>query len=435
MGIISNLFKRSNDPAYQDDPDSWLVHQYNGTLTSAGSYVNQDRSMGISAVYSCIKLVSWTIASLGIGLYKELDPTGKELSRNHPVHFLVSREPNPEQTSFEFFALMRISQMLWGAGIAEIEFDRRGVPIALWPIPTYMVRPIRTPVKNLLVYEVNIGGNPWRPDRKLGEVQYLWPEQVLVFPSLHSSRDCWSSPITLHRETLGLSIALREFGNKTFGQGTNPAGIISCDSPLGSEAEKDLISRLQEYKGLSNAHRLMYLNAGVRFEKVGLPPEDAQFLETQRYNVAEIARIYNVPLHLLGEQEKSTSWGSGIEEINQGFVTYTLNPYVVQQEQELRKKLLPHKSKHFFRVAVDKLLMGSLLDRYEAYGIARTHSIMTPNEIREREDLNPHPDGERLDMQSNMVNVKIADEVAMPPEQEKENDNGEDNEEDNEDNP
>ena len=402
------------------DPNSWLNKIYNGSSTMSGTYVNENAALGISAVYSCVRFISWTIASLPLHVYKRLQLKGKEKAYDHPVYTLLHDSPNPEQSSFEFRAYMATQQLLWGAGVAEIERDRSGKPVALWPIPTYCVTPQRTPGAKLLVYEVNAGGTIYKPRQKItGASEYLWPDDTLVFPALTSTRDQWLSPITAHRETLGYSLALKEFGCKTFGQGVNPAGIVSVDTPLGETAEKDLLAALKGYSGLAQSNRIMYLNAGVTFERVGLPPQDAQFIENQRFNIAEIARIYNIPLFLLNETEKSTTWGSGLEEINAAFVAYTLAPYLVQREQEYTRKLFGSaiegvRRDYFPEFCVEGLLRGKLLDRYQAYAIGRQHTFLSPDDIREKENMNPLPngEGERYDTPLNMVNVDIADKIA-----------------------
>jgi len=415
---LFNRFKKQKEEArgLLTDPNSWLMKATGGYLTNSGTYINENNVLGIAGVYSCVRIIAWAIAGLPLHTYKRLKPRGKDKAHDFYLYDMLHDNPNPEQTSFEFRSLMATGQLLWGAGVAEIERDPvTGKPKYLWPIPTYCVTPRRTPGMNLLVYEVT-GEEPYRPGLKSdGLSRFLWPEDVLVFPAISSTRDSWRSPITTHRETFGLASALKEFGAKTFGQGVNPAGIISVDSPLGEAAEKNLLESLKGYAGLASVHRLMYLNAGVKFERVSLPPQDAQFIESQKFTLAEIARIFNVPLFLLSETEKSTTWGSGIEEINQAFVSYTLNPYLVQWEQEIKKKLFAQEPGYFAEFCVEGLLRGKLLDRYKAYAIGRQHTFLSPDDIRELENKNPLPNGlgERYDTPLNMANVEIADEFLM----------------------
>jgi HK97 family phage portal protein len=187
-------------------------------------------------------------------------------------------------------------------------------------------------------------------------------------------------------------MALTEFGALTFGQGTNPAGIITHPSRLKEESEKNLRKSLDKYKGLGNSHRLMLLEEGMKFDRIGLPPEDAQYIESRKFTIAEIARIYNVPLHLLQDHEKATSWGSGIEELNLGFVTFTLRPYLVQWEQEIHKKLFFNSKKYFAEFLIEGLLRGKLSERYNSYQIGRTGGWLSANDVRTLENMNPLPD-------------------------------------------
>lgn len=401
------------------DEDSWLHAITAGTVTNAGTYVNTNSAFGIPAVYSCVRILAWTIAGLPLHVYKRLKPRGKEKAYDHPVYDILHNNPNPEQSSFEFRSLMVTSQLLWGAGIAEIE-RVNGQPRYLWPIPTQYVTPKRTPHNNLLIYEVNAPSD-YKPNPEGGLkpiTRYLWPEDVLVFPALTSTKDCWKSPITVHRETLGYSMALQEFGSKTFGQGVNPAGIVSVDSPLSEEAEKNLIKQLEGYSGLSKITKLMYLNAGVSFEKVGLPPQDAQLVEATKMTIAEIARIFTMPLFLLNETDGSSNWGTGIEEQNNAFISYTLNPYLIQEEQEYGRKLFStgmKREEYFPEFCVEGLLRGKILDRYQAYVLGRQGTFLSPDDIREKENMNPLPSGagERYDTPMNMINVDVADKVAQ----------------------
>jgi HK97 family phage portal protein len=405
------------------DPNSWLARQMGGMVTNAGTHINNDNVYGLSAVYCCIRLLAWTIANLPLHTFKKL-PKGQEKAYDNPLYGLLHDSPNPEQSAFEFESLMTVNQMGWGAGVAEIERDpitRR--PIALWPIPTYCVTPRRTPGQKLLIYEVNAGGTIYKPYQRLdGISEYIWPEDLIIFPALTSTRDEWRSPVTTHRETFGYAMALKEFGSKTFGQGVNPAGIISVENPLSETAEANLIKALEGYTGLARSNRLMYLNAGVKFERIGLPLQDAQFIENQRMQIAEAARIFCIPLFLLNETEKSTTWGSGLEELNSSFVTYSLSPLLVQREQELTKKLFRTTdisgkvtTDFFPKYNVDALLRGKLLDRYMAYSVGRQNTFLSPDDCREKEDMNPLPngEGERYDTPLNLANVDIADKIAQ----------------------
>lgn len=385
MGFFAQKFAelRSQTVSLKNPPE-WLMTHFGGALTKSGSRVSEESSLAISAVYNAVRLIAWTISSLPLHVYERLEPYGKRRAFNHPLYKLMHDSPNPEQTAFEWSSLMSVHQNLWGAGISEIQYDNSGNPVALWPIPPWRVTPKRTQNKEL-VYEVIVNG----------VTKYLWPYQVVVFPALSTCVDEWKSPIRIHRETVGLSVAMKEFGASTFGQGTNPSAILSGLRFSKDDNEESVRKKFSEkYAGLGNSSRLMLLEDGVQFTRIGLPPEDAQYLESQNFNIAEIARIYNVPLHLMHAKDGASVWGSGIEEMNLGLITFTFRPYLVQREQEFKKKLFLDNDIYFAEYLIEGLLRGRQKDRYESYRIAFNMGMMSPDDMREIENMNPIPNGE-----------------------------------------
>jgi HK97 family phage portal protein len=403
MGIIGDFLTRSS---FSEHLQKWLVGDDDGgVMTAAGAAVTEDSAMALTSVYACVKLIAWTTASLPLAVYKYLQPRGKELATEHPLFDLLHATPNPEQTSFQWRSLTSVHQNLWGAGISEIEFNGAGDPVALWPLPPWKVTPKRM-ANGTIVYELKLDG---------GGIRVLQSWQVVVFPALSTSSYDWLSPIGLHRETIGAALAVKDFGARTFGQGTNPAGVVYHPGKLSENSQKTLKESFKGYQGLGNAHRLMLLDEGMKWERVGLPPQDAQYLETRRFDISEVARIYNIPLYMLQDHEKQTSWGAGIEEQKDGFVTFTLLPYLVQWEQELNRRLI-YDDLHFVKFNVNGLMRGKITDRFAAYQIGRNGGWLSANDIRELEDQNPLP-GEQGDIYLvplNFQNAKFAGEKPQP---------------------
>lgn len=362
--------------------------------TAAGAPVTIANSMQLSTVYACVRLLAWTIGSLPLITYKRLG-RGKKRANNHPLYRLLHSKPNSFQTSFQWCSLMSTHQNLWGAGISEIQFDSEGQPIALWPIPPWRVTPKRS----------NGGDYFYAVDLDNGEKRNLIPEQVVVFPALSTSAFEWLSPISVHRETIGSAMAVKEFGARQFGQGTNPAGIVEYNGRLGESAEQSLTERLKKYSGLGRSHRVMLLDSGMKFTRVGLPLEDSQYLETRQFDGAEIARIFNVPLFLLHLHEKQTSWGTGIEEQKDAFVTFSLTPGLTQWEQELTTKLF-YDNEYFPEFLLEGLLRGKQLDRVNAYKQLWYMGALSANDIREKENMNPVDGGDNYYVPLNMTNKK-----------------------------
>lgn len=394
MGFLANLIseKRATiDVTSLKNPASWLLTSINGAPTAAGVSVTPTSSMALTAVYASVKIIAWTIASLPLVTYERLTPRGKRRAIELDIYKLLHDAPNTEQTSFEWRALMSVHQNLWGAGISEIEYDPTGKILGLWPLPPWLVCPKRT-TEGKLIYQVNVAENGLPSN---GSSRYLWPWEVVVFPALSTSRDYWLSPIGQHRETVGAAQAAKEFGARTFSQGTNPSGILSGLKFPNEVSEESIRRKYSDgYAGLGNAHRLMLLEEGVKFERIGLPAEDAQYIETRKFDIAEIARIYSVPLHLLQEVTGTTSWGSGIEELNSAFLQYTLRPYLVQAEQELNRRVLDDSGKYFVEHLIEGMLRAKLADRIQAYIAGRQNGWYSADDVRDLENQNPLPEGQ-----------------------------------------
>lgn len=405
MSFLSRLISgnRSSEVISLRNPPNWFLNWTNGGLTASKQAVNVYSALSLTAVYACVNLISDTMAQMPLNVNKRLKPRGNEKYPQSPIYPLLHDAPNPEQTSFTWRKYMFTHMLLYGAGISKIEFERTtGQPKYIWPIPVWKVTPKRTE-KNSLYYEYV---NPQ------GITEFLQPWEVVVF-SLMQIDDKWLSPITLFRETIGAALAVNEYGAKTFGSGINPAGILSGVTINEEDSEQSLVKKFHEcYSGMNSNKNLMILTDNVKFERIGLPPEDAQFLETRKFNIAEIARIFGVPLYMLAEHEKSTSWGTGIEEQKNGFVTFTILPKCQQAEQELNAKLLKDPTL-FTEFKTAGLLRGTLPSRMEAYQKGFSMGLFSPDDMRELENMNPLPDGQGniYVVPMNMQDLKTIDEV------------------------
>lgn len=405
MSFISKFISenRSDEVISLRNPPKWFLEMTNGGLTNSGQAVNQYTALTLSTVFACVNIISDTMAMMPLVVNKRLYPSGKERFPDSPIYQILHDEPNPEQTSFQWRKLMFTHYLLWGVGISKIEFIKgTGTARYLWPILPWQVQPKRT-VKNSLYYE-------WSHD---GIVEPLQPWEVVIITTLQTG-DKFLSPIALHRETIGAAMAVNDYGAKTFGTGINPAGILSGVTISDEDSEESISQKFSDcYAGMNSNKNLMILSDQVKFERVGLPPEDAQYLETKKYNVSEISRIFNVPLFMLNEHEKQTSWGSGIEEQKNGFVTFNILPKCIQAEQEFNKKLLKDESL-FTEFKTAGLLRGTLPSRMEAYQKGFNMGMYSPDDLRELENLNPLPDDQGknhfipMNMQSlnNIDNVK-----------------------------
>lgn len=373
----------------------WLEKRSGITLTSpeaielfgveksaAGRSVTPNTAMQASAVFACVRVIAESIASLPLFVYRATKE-GKEKAYDHPAFYVLHDLANEEMTSFTFRETMMTHLLLWGNAYAEIEYDRMGNVKGLWPLRPDNVFPERDP-QGKLQYRVLL------PDRT-GAI--LPKERVLHIPGLSFDGIVGMSPIAMAREAIGLSLAAEEFGARFFGNGAKPGGVLEHPGKLSKEAVERLRDSWNKmHQGLTNQHRIAILEEGMTYKQIGIPPEDAQFLQTRKFQLEEIARIFRVPLHLIQDLEHATF--SNIEHQSIDFVVHTIRPWVVRWEQALNWKLFGTSTKFFAEFNVDGLLRGDIKSRYEAYAIARQWGFMSVNEIRSLENLNKVPNGD-----------------------------------------
>lgn len=292
--------------------------------------------------------------------------------------------------------------LLYGNWYAEIE-TRRGRVHALWPIPPWRVSPTELGGRGI-VYEVSL------PDGGYVNIPY---SNMLHIKNLSLDGLRGMSCIQAGAEAIGLSLAAQEFGAKFFAQGANMGGVAEHPGKLSEQGSENLRSQLNEkYAGLGSAHRIMLLEEGMTYQRVGIPPNEAQFLETRKFQVAEIGRLFGITqLHKLGDLERATF--SNIEEQNIDFVVDTIRPLVVNIEQEANVKLFyENESEYFVEFVLDGLLRGNTESRYRAYAVARQWGWMSANDILELENQNPI--GEQGDMYLVPMNMVPADQARIP---------------------
>ena len=398
--LESRTIERINSPISFANLSSIL----GGTASVTGKIVNPSTALQLTAVYACIRLLSETFASLPAILYRRLE-RGKERAIDHPLYFVLHNIANKEMTSVEFRSTMMAHVLLWGHAYAEIVRNAAGEVKSLWPITPNRVTPYRNS-RNELVYKVNLPDN---------EVAHLSADRVL-----HISAMLGLSPIAQAREALGMTMAAEEYGARFFSNDSRPGGVLEHPGHLSKEAAQRLRESFESYNaGLANKHRVAVLEEGLKWQQIGLAPEDSQFLETRKFQIGEIARLYGVPPHMIGDTEKSTSWGTGIEQQNIGFITYSLRSWIVRWEQEVNKTLITKDERKFYFVEflVDGLLRGDIKTRYQAYAVARQNGWMNGNEIRELENMNPVDGLDEYLVNGNMI---PADQSANPEQEEPE---------------
>lgn len=359
--------------------------------TTSGKPVNERTAMQTTAVYACVRILAEAVASLPLHVYEYQDDGGKKLVHDHPLYYLLHDEPNPEMTSFVFRETLMSHLLIWGNAYAQIIRDGAGRVLGLYPLLPDKMEVQRDDKGNIYyVYSRNSDENP--TFKEYGNIK-LKAEDVLHIPGLGFDGLIGYSPIAMAKNAVGMTLACEEYGASFFANGANPGGVLEHPGVL-KDPSKVRESWNSVYRGVSNAHKIAVLEEGMKYQQIGIPPEEAQFLETRKFQVNEIARLYRIPPHMVGDLDKSSF--SNIEQQSLEFVKYTLDPWVIRWEQSLQKSLLlpGEKGKYFIKLNVDGLLRGDYQSRMNGYAVGRQNGWFSANDIREMENMNPIPDEE-----------------------------------------
>ena len=384
MGIFSGLF-RSRDKPQNRTTGSAYSFFFGGS--TAGKRVNERSAMQMTAVYACVRILSEAVAGLPLHLYRYKEDGGKEKAIYHPLYLLLHDEPNPEMSSFVFRETLMTHLLLWGNAYAQIIRNGKGEVIALYPLmPDRMS--VERDNKGTLYYKyTKITEDAPTMD---GTTVYLDASDILHVPGLGFDGLVGYSPIAMAKNAIGLAIAAEEYGSKFYANGAAPSGVLEHPGTI-KDPSKVRDSWNAAFGGSSNSHKVAVLEEGLKYTPISISPNEAQFLETRKFQINEIARIFRVPPHMVGDLEKSSF--SNIEQQSLEFVKYTLDPWVIRWEQSLFRALLSEeeKSTYFFKLNVEGLLRGDYASRMNGYATARQNGWMSANDIRQLEDLDRIP--------------------------------------------
>lgn len=357
--------------------------------TTSGKPVNERTAMQTTAVYACVRILAEAVASLPLHVYEYQDDGGKKLVHDHPLYYLLHDEPNPEMTSFVFRETLMSHLLIWGNAYAQIIRDGAGRVLGLYPLLPDKMDVQRDDRGNIYyVYSRNSDENPMF--KEYGDIR-LKAEDVLHIPGLGFDGLIGYSPIAMAKNAVGMTLACEEYGASFFANGANPGGVLEHPGVL-KDPSKVRESWNSVYRGVNNAHKIAVLEEGMKYQQIGIPPEEAQFLETRKFQINEIARLYRIPPHMVGDLDKSSF--SNIEQQSLEFVKYTLDPWVIRWEQSLQRSLLlpGEKGKYFIKLNVDGLLRWDYQSRMNGYAVGRQNGWFSANDIREMENMNPIPD-------------------------------------------
>jgi HK97 family phage portal protein len=357
-----------------------LLEMIGPKATSSGARVNEERSLGIMAVWRSVNLIAGTAAALPLHAYKEDGEARVRVGPESQAARLLD-DPHPDMTPFEFWETVYAHLLLWGNAYIRKVRNRLGQVMELWPVHPGRMRAGRAS-DGSKVYEGDHGVHAW--------TDY----EILHIPGFGYDGVCGVSPIRLAREGLGLALAAEEFGARFFGSGSLMSGILQTEQRLDQTQANQLKAQWKaKVSGLGNAHDVAVLDSGAKFQQMSIPPGDAQFLESRQFQVSEVSRMFGIPPHMLMQTEKSTSWGTGMEQQSIGFVKWALQPtWLTRVEQRATKLLKP--GSVYARYALRGLLRGDSAAQAAFYKAMWDLGAYSTNEIRAYDELPPVKGGD-----------------------------------------
>ena len=384
MGIFKGLFKSRDKPTNSYDSPSY---SYFFGRTNSGKRVNDHTAMQHTVVYACVRVLSEALAQLPIHVYQYTE-NGKERAINHPLYFLLHDQPNPEMTSFIFRETLMSHLLIYGNAYSQIIRNGRGEVTGLYPLTPDRIKVDRDE-NNRLVYRYSRYDEANPNLKEQGEI-ILKDKDVLHIAGLGFDGLVGYSPIAMAKNAIGISLACEEYGSTFFANGASPSGILEHPGVI-KDPDKIRNAWHNAY-GSGNSHKVAVLEEGMKYQPISIPNNEAQFLETRKFQVEEIARLYRVPLHMIGDLDRATF--SNIEQQSLEFVKYTLDPWLVRWEQALQKSLFSDKEKreYFIKFNVEGLLRGDYASRMQGYSIGIQNGFLCPNDIRTLENMNLIPE-------------------------------------------
>jgi len=417
MGFLDKLWKRSNNDQVLHLGDPALYDLFTaGNRSVAGHAITPENSLRISGWYAGIQIITGAVSSLPVITYRRLKNGGKERATDHPVYRLLHDQPNPWMTPTEYFENSQAHVLLWGNAFSFIESDGAGYPVALWPLDPSRMRMdvVGDRMGNRIRY--------FHYPENGGEV-YIPQEWMLHVRGLARACDysIWGySPVDLAREQLGLAKAEEEYRARFFRNDAKPSGIIEYPGALTDKVleqfKKDWVG---SYAGVSNRHKVAFLEGGMKWHDVGFPPDVVQFIEGRRFQLEEIARILRIPLVLLQSMEKSTSWGSGIEQLMLGFVQLCIREWVKRWERRINVMLFSPREQAtlFAEFLLKDLLRADSITEAQVLQIERRNGVISADDWRDITNRNPLPGGigKKYVIEGNMTTLdKVGEDQAEP---------------------
>ena len=401
MNMLRSIFER-RDLGTSGSPSALLLNLLGGGKTAAGQTVTPTTAEGIPVIYACVSILAETVAQLPLKLYRVV-PEGQIADTAHPLYEVLHDLPNPFMTSAEFREVMMRWLCLWGNCYAEIERNKAGSVVGLWPLASDRMTMDRSPRGFIrYTYSAKQGGvTSWEVTNA---------DNPPIFHLHINSQDGFTgrSPITILRESLGITVAADRHAGAFFGNGAMPDLVLSKKGPgvMSPKARQNFVESWKEkFGGSAKAHGIALLEEDFTVTPLTMPMKDAQFLEVRAFQIEDGARTYRIPLHMLQHTTAVSSWGTGIESISRGFMNYTMMPWFVRWEQGIARDLLTRKSfnTHFARFSTQAMMRGDSAARGAFYGALFAAGALSTNDILSLEEMNGiGPDGDKRFVSTNL---------------------------------
>lgn len=377
-----------------------------GQYDDTGRSVTVNSALQLAAVWSCVRLISETIATLPLGLYRREGRGRRVPADDNPLYVILHDQPNFDMTAAEFWECMVACLLLWGNAYALKEYTTGGKLLAVTPLRPERMRPFRNKA-GTIVYRYD---DPETPERHRDYRE----DEILHLKGFGTNGIEGLSPIAYARHSFGNAMAIEESVTSTFRNMVRPSGVLTTDQVLKQSTVDQYGDKLADkFAGTMASGKVIVLQGGFKYQPVAMNPEDAQMLQSRAFAVEEICRWFRVPPWMIGHTEKVTSWGTGIEQQMIAFLTFALKPYLVRIEQAVRKSLISPLDQRilYAEFNLEGLLRADSTGRAQLYSQMAQNGIYTRNEIRARENLPPLPGGDALTVQVNLVPIDMLGKI------------------------
>lgn len=406
MKLLDKILKR-NITDKENTFNNFLLNLFGTSTSDTGEIVTSDIAVKTSTVYSCIKILSNHIAMLPVQLYKQDEYGKRSRDKKHKISKIIETRPNPYMTPFEFKQILEAHRQLYGNAYAEIQWGKDGYPKYLWVLNPTKTKVVKDTKKNKVWITTTT------PDGINIKIPY---SNIVHLKGMCINGLTGISPIEIARSTIGVQIASQKYLSKFYNNGTTVKGVLKVPTQLNKEAKEKVRTEWEGFsKGLSNAHRVAILDAGLDYQSIGMSQADAQFIETQKFTVSEIAKIFNVPPHMIGDLERATF--SNIEQQSMEFVRDTLTPLIISWEQTLTYQLLSNPDiydrGYYIKFNLNSILRGDSTARATYYEKMVRLGVYSINEVRELEEKDSIENGDKHFVSLNYVSLDQMDEYQM----------------------